>query len=221
MKRPEMPNGILHQILLLSRIGELTEMVKTYPIYFHESTPKTFQCVVDCSGCCTHSHFFEEEYKKLPEKYRDEVFSDRLLNNQVKRKSNKCVFNGKGCEIHQYRPLRCKIYPYFFVVDESKKSIIVFSQCFSDWPTFDKKPGMCPTLCPGHVSTVSVEKEIIEVVRSFLQYTLEENQNSLFLHFYENTDFLVNKNYMKLFYGCINKIGRIPYPNKQGQWNYT
>lgn len=210
---------------LLGNIPQLTDMVENYPIIFHDTTPRLFECVEGCDGCCTTCYFFEDEFKVLPKKYHKHVHSnDELFLNDhqvTSTEKGRCIFSKvNGCQIHPYKPSRCKIYPYFFVIDETKECILVMCQSFSDWPDImvEHKEGMCGTLCPGLLSGGSVEEKIKSYARPFLRNILREKQHSLFLHFFEDTDILLNEEMIKIFLMNIKHRGFIPYPHKSGKW---
>lgn len=220
-----MSNGVCkrRQISLMGRIPDLEKMITTYPIYFHETTPKTFKCVDGCGGCCTTAFFFDDEYRKLPKSYHKGVTRGLLNEKQVisDKITGLCTFcKPKGCLIHAHRPMRCQVYPYFFVIDECKRCIYVMSQSFCIWPEImtERVPGTCGTLCPGHVSDVSVEKSILSMVRPFLLNTLREKPYSLFLHFFKDTDILIDEQAILLYQLNVSAFGKIPYPTKSGTW---
>ena len=216
---------------LLSRSDKsddvLKKMVTKYPVRFHITTPKNFECVSDCGGCCTNAYFFEKEYQKLPEKYHKSLHNIPLIGggsikHQLNTAEGKCVFcKVKGCAIHQYRPLRCRIFPYFFVLDEKKKAIIVYCASFSNWPALkvSPNPNVCGIICPGLGKGSNVEKKIKDQAKEYLFAILEEKKESIPFHFFKNTDFILDPKQMMLFSMCLSK-GLIPYPDKHGEWHY-
>jgi Fe-S-cluster containining protein len=209
------------QIELAHRRSTLEDMVEKYPIIFHDSTPTNFKCIENCGGCCTTCYFFNEEYLNLPKKYHNYIYKTSYDRYQVKSINNRCVFsNPKGCHIQPFKPIRCKIYPYFFVVDETQKCIYVMVQSFSDWPNImiDYDPEMCSTLCPGLFNGPDITKEISNLARPFLRRLLQEREESNFLHFFKDTEILINKTYIKLYLQNLTLRGYIPYMDKSGNW---
>jgi len=67
-----------------------------------------------------------EEYNESHMRLK-QLRKDHLL--VLKTKKNKdCIFFDKGCKIYQYRPLICRIYPYWFFLGE-KRHIISHDGC--------------------------------------------------------------------------------------------
>jgi Fe-S-cluster containining protein len=203
---------------LIFRSKDLLEMVNNYPIIFHRTTPKNFQCIRDCGGCCTQGYYFNDEFEKLPEEYHygiEEI--SPVLKHQLRTCNGKCIFYKlEGCQIPDHRPMRCQIFPYKFVVDESKKCIFIFADCFfNDIWGDPHNPGQCSILCPGFTRPVSVENKIKEFVRPYLTQLVLEKPVFLPFHFYENTDDLIDQKLVQDF-KRLKKIKKMPYPNRQG-----
>lgn len=210
----------LRQAELISRTSELLDMVTNYPIVFHKTTPKTFQCIRDCGGCCIQGFYFDEEFKKVPQKYKSGIEDlNPAMTHQLKTCNGKCIFSKlDGCQIHGHHPMRCQIYPYKFIVDESKKCIVIFSESFFEdtWVSYD--PGMGPALCPGYLQKISVEEKILGQVRPFLSQIVLEKPVFLPFNFYWNTDDLFDNKSFNLYFSTLKRLGGIPYPNRQGKW---
>ena len=83
-----------------------------------------FVCMADCSKCCGYAYFLPSEVEVLPEEVRTHL---SLKNDKfsIATKSGRCIFyetNDEGwfCSIHELRPLRCRIYPYFPCIVDGK-----------------------------------------------------------------------------------------------------
>ncbi|MFX0205977.1 MAG: YkgJ family cysteine cluster protein [Candidatus Hodarchaeota archaeon] len=83
-----------------------------------------FSCVLGCHQCCGYAYFLPSELEKLPFSIKQNLIlkGDKY---EITKKDGRCFFfewetdNDFYCTIHEFRPIRCRIYPYFpLIVDK-------------------------------------------------------------------------------------------------------
>jgi Fe-S-cluster containining protein len=126
-----------------------------------------FSCIPGCQECCGYTYFLFSELTKLPDKLKEQlIFNEGKY--EVITKDDRCAFYQASddyfCSIHEYRPLRCRIYPYFpLIVD--KRVIITLEPALKMKNTKNDKQRSCPG--------IGVEdrplKQIIDNCLSFLE----------------------------------------------------
>jgi len=85
-----------------------------------------FNCLKGCTECCGYTYFLPNEYRLL----KNQEIKKQLIKNQqgiyeAKKVEGRCIFcniqnEEYYCKIHEFRPLRCRIYPYFPLIVEGK-----------------------------------------------------------------------------------------------------
>ncbi|MHA1971858.1 MAG: YkgJ family cysteine cluster protein [Candidatus Hodarchaeales archaeon] len=85
-----------------------------------------FQCLKGCSECCGYTYLSASEYGALEKpNIKKHFLKNKNGIYEVERVEGRCYFyNRKNrdyyCEIHDNRPLRCRIYPYFPIIVEGR-----------------------------------------------------------------------------------------------------
>ncbi|MFW9854679.1 MAG: YkgJ family cysteine cluster protein [Candidatus Thorarchaeota archaeon] len=89
-----------------------------------DSAYANFLCIAQCSKCCGYAYYLPSEVENLPNYIKEHLtLKDEKF--WISVRSRRCTFfqsNNAGlcCSIHHYRPLRCRIYPYFPVIVDEK-----------------------------------------------------------------------------------------------------
>ncbi|MFW9777570.1 MAG: YkgJ family cysteine cluster protein [Candidatus Heimdallarchaeota archaeon] len=114
-----------------------------------DSVYANFSCIDQCSKCCGHAYYLPSEVENLPDHIKEHLTlkNERYL---INVRSRRCTFfqpNDKGffCSIHRYRPLRCRIYPYFPVI-VNEKVIITLETALKMLGDDDGRLKRCPGL---------------------------------------------------------------------------
>lgn len=131
-----------------------------------DSSFAKFSCIKECKKCCGYTYFLFTEVHTLPMEIRDNLIlrEDRY---EVSLQNKRCIFykeseRGYYCTIHSYRPLRCRIYPYFpLIVDQ--RIIITLEPAIKML-----KDTKQPKECPGIGTNGKNLQETIEECLNFL-----------------------------------------------------
>jgi len=161
---------------------ELIDIAEKLPIEWHKTTPRNFQCEPHCCYCCTMCWFNMDEIIKLPKKYHkglNEIYGT-FYPRTIK---SKCYFYQKKkdlhCLINKYRPLRCKIYPYFPILDLKNDRIVILAQDIMVWG--GNPPQEPASLCYGLGHGPDVSKVSEKLCREYLIHSINEQSHSRFL----------------------------------------
>jgi Fe-S-cluster containining protein len=142
MSEGEAMTGTRHHWDISPRLPTVKEL-KEMKIAWHPTTPTRFRCMPWCCCCCAEPWFLPSEAGNLPLEIRDKLRIKTALQGRIKiiapkpfregREGSCCFFDKKSahhCLIHPYRPIKCKLYPFFPIVTGTE--IIIFAEPFLD-----------------------------------------------------------------------------------------
>ena len=190
---------------MLPTVKELKEM----KIVWHPTTPAKFRCMPGCCSCCAKPWFLPSEAENLPPEIKNKLMIKTIPSERIeakvivpkpfrksgsKREQEKsgleyscCFFDTKSayhCLIHPYRPIKCKLYPFFPIITGTE--IIIFAEPFLDiWEPPRKKAGEeAPPWfnCYGLGQGGYVDKKEIEKLALDYIIGLREEYPPLFLY---------------------------------------
>lgn len=79
-----------------------------------------FSCQQTCQKCCGYTYYLPSEIQRLNNRIKTELRQSNNEMYEINTKNGRCIFYNPGnefyCSIHNLRPLRCRIYPYFPVI---------------------------------------------------------------------------------------------------------
>jgi len=177
MFAPEKKGGMVFP-LTPTKEKALYQIVKDLPVVWHSTTPRNFECQQGCFKCCSMCWFNADELSKLPSKYHPSIDG-----NLIRTKNEKCVFYDSNrafrCTLREYRPLRCKIYPFEPILDTSRNSIVILAHDVMIWGGKPVEEPSC--LCYGLGNGKDVSEEVMEQCREYLLHCIVEQSHSRFL----------------------------------------
>ncbi|WP_455464714.1 YkgJ family cysteine cluster protein [Candidatus Hodarchaeum mangrovi] len=132
-----------------------------------------FSCIKGCQECCGYTYFLPDELSSLPDLILPNLMKTPMGTYQAKKNpidANRCFFfeksqyNSYFCSIHENKPLRCRIYPYFPLIVE--KRIVITLE-----PSLKMKiPSKNATVCHGiGIKGISINNYIKDCIK-FLKY---------------------------------------------------
>lgn len=148
-------------------------------------TSSNFKCVPFCGNCCAYSYYLPSELAKLDDKIRSKLFKEREGMWKISQIDNKsrCTFfslendkieNQYGCQIHNYRPIRCKIYPFFPIVNNNQILIYLEDQIrMKEEPSDFDNSNDEDYSCPGLLESIDCKLYIEKTVKEYIEMCLE------------------------------------------------
>lgn len=167
---------------------------KKYPIVWHETTPRCFECVPGCM-CCSNPYYLRSEVGELSEETKNHLRIILLLDIYTKKEISRiapqpfvtndpkadgtCCFYKKSlwgyhCGVHGQEPLRCQRYPYYPVVDMKAKEVVILAEPFLPWSSMSSDHHRCFGLGKGS----DVTSTMSEVCRRFLIALAEDEEEN-------------------------------------------
>ena len=128
-----------------------------------------FSCIANCNSCCGFGYFLPPEIKNLPNFIKKKLIFVKDGKYEVTKLGGRCIFYNPSskteffCSIHDIRPLRCKIYPYFPLIVNQRVVITLEPALKMMNHTTQIKH------CPGIGKTGKSLKETIKDCYSFLR----------------------------------------------------
>ncbi len=103
------------------------------PIYWHQTTFRTFQCESGCFHCCLRPFFFPSEVEQLSDTAKAALTylgnPPITIPKPLEGVEGTCAFFNKDqdphCAIFPNRPLRCRLYPYLPIVEKNRITIVL------------------------------------------------------------------------------------------------
>ncbi len=168
--------------------------ISTLPVVWHSTTPRRFECQPGCVCCCVNTMFFHGEAERLPFEMAAYLFERNGLVRPRQRPPGVCAFfdahRPTHCTIPQYRPLRCRLYPYLPVISGDSIVIVADPLCTVTWSETDHPDWF---RCYGLGRGPSVEVQVEEMSREFLRRIVAEHPDIAKAHLcVPDVDALIN-----------------------------
>ncbi len=172
----KLPDSLLILIMELDRLLDNIESVQnSLNKQVKWMTESNFQCSANCKECCASTYYFPSELDDLPEEIIQVLIQDEegKWNISQKDEDPRCIFfsedNAYNCSIHQYRPLRCRIYPFFPIIHQDQ--ILIYRESHIRMKNEDK--AIKNWDCPG-IKGEQLEKDLFEnIISDFVKKSLE------------------------------------------------
>lgn len=126
-----------------------------------------FSCQQTCQKCCGYTYYLPSEIQKLSNRIKTELRQSNNEMYEINTNNGRCIFYNPGnefyCSIHNLRPLRCRIYPYFPVIVDHR--IIITLEPALEMKNTSNLSKQCPGIGKDENSLTKTIKECI----SFLE----------------------------------------------------
>jgi len=142
------------------RRREYRKFIRSCKVEWHKATPRKFDCKPRCMVCCEQTYYLPQEVRNLPNSIVDHLRMTCLQCGtdhhyyEKRRVCYSCGYStcvaplpfdeesdfgcfffditsfGKHCTIYEYRPLRCRLFPYIPLIRTDLKKIIIVAEDF-------------------------------------------------------------------------------------------
>jgi len=129
-----------------------------------------FSCQLTCQKCCGYTYYLPSEIQRLTNRIKTKLRQSNNEMYEIITNNGRCIFynpeNEFYCSIHNLRPLRCRIYPYFPVIVDHK--IIITIEPALNMKKI-KNTSNLSKQCPGIGKEENSLAKTIELCISFLE----------------------------------------------------
>ncbi len=127
-----------------------------------------FSCQNGCKNCCGYAYFLPAELSQITEEIKGSLNKSEKGMYEIKKSNGRCSFYDPikefYCSIYNFRPLRCRIYPYFPVIVDERIIITMEPALRMENSSNNKKQ------CPGIGKKEKQLKQTIDECILFLKY---------------------------------------------------